>query len=134
MKNITDKEIQELLEKGALTGNGNNEDEKTYRLLFETLKKEPVESLPYNFSAKVTAQVRLQQDLKLGFKPYLVIVLSLIAVFVTLYFASTTVQTRYIAGYLSSVFEYKWIILFTMLCFTIIKYFDQRLQYAKILN
>ena len=134
MKNITDKEIQELLEKGALTANENNEDEKTYRLLFEALEKEPVESLPFNFSAKVTAQVRLQQDLKMGFKPYLLIVLLLIAASVILYFVSTTLQPKYVSGYLSSLFEYKWFVLFIVLCFTVIKYFDQRLQYSKIAN
>jgi hypothetical protein len=129
MKSLTDQEIQELLEKG-MNSNAAEEGFKTYELLFKELKKEPDTGLPYDFSAKVTAQLRLQQDLKPGFKYYLLALIIACVVISGVWMALITLRHTYADEISGMLIKYKWAMIFSLLCFLVIKYFDHQLQYA----
>ncbi|SHN43837.1 hypothetical protein [Chitinophaga sp. CF418] len=67
MKEMDDKRLQELLEKG-LAGQkaGLSPEEKeeleVYSMLFEALGKEPAPDLPRDFAVKVTAKLRSRKE------------------------------------------------------------------------
>jgi hypothetical protein len=78
MEKMTEQELQDFLAKG-IQPSDDSLNSKAYQMLFNELKNEPANGLPYNFSAKVTAKLRLQQDLKLSFKSYLITLLLIFA-------------------------------------------------------
>ena len=133
MEKMSEQELQELLAKGLQPANETS-GAKAYQALFSELKKEPENGLPYNFSAKVTAQIRLQQDLKLGFKPYLItLIVTVAAIFAALILAPLFPQ-QFSPAFLSAMTAYKWPVLFVITGFILVKYFDQQLLYQKLVK
>ena len=79
MKEIDDKKLQELLEKG-LGGQkaGLSADEQdgleVYDLLFEALGNEPAPDLPRDFSAKVVAKLRSRKQRLADIRFYIIVI------------------------------------------------------------
>jgi len=68
MREMSDEELQHLAEQGGATNENlslkEKEDVLVYQNLFQNLKAEPVEGLPFNFAANVRRAVQQQDALK----------------------------------------------------------------------
>src|ERR1700761_7975670 len=106
MEKMSEQELQELLAKGLQPANETS-GAKAYQALFSELKKEPENGLPYNFSAKVTAQIRLQQDFKLGFKPYLITLIVTVAALILGFILASLFPRQISPGFLSALVAYR---------------------------
>jgi sterol desaturase/sphingolipid hydroxylase (fatty acid hydroxylase superfamily) len=129
MKKLTDEEIQKLLEENLSTPGDDfaeDDDIKAYQFLFESLKEEPLTGLPYNFSKKVSAQIKVannrRQDVKLYFFVTIAIMLTvaIVAGFMAVFNYKSTLQLVNVIG------TYKWVILFILAGIVAVQYADQK--------
>lgn len=130
MKEIDDKKLQELLEKG-LAGQkaGLSADEQdgleVYELLFEALGNEPAPDLPHDFSVKVVAKLRSRKQRMAEIRFYIIVT------FCCLFAGGSTVAalTRFggsdvVMSYIS---RYGVIFILGTIILLLIQYLDQKL-------
>lgn len=136
MKELKDKKIQEMLEKGLLAPDAEmiseDKDFKTYQLLFDELKKEPATDLPYNFSAMLTAQIQAKKDTIINLQSFLLAALVAFAFIIVFYISLSIVNYNYASSLITILFKYKLIFVFVLISFLIIQYLDQKLVKPKL--
>lgn len=130
MKDIDDKKLQELLEKGLSgrkTGLTPEEGEalEVYSMLFEALGDEPGPALPLDFSVKVVAKVRSRKERMEKIRFYVIVT------FCSLFVGGSAFAalTRFgIGELLMSYFSrYGTILVSGAVLLLLIQYFDQKL-------
>ncbi len=129
MKKLTDQEIQKLFEIELEKPETDDESVKAYHLVFSELKKEPAAGLPYNFSSGVISRVKLQQDLKADFRFYVLAFFAAIFIGCLLIGFLYAAKPYYFEPVLPLIAEYKWMIVFAVICFLLIKYLDLRIHH-----
>lgn len=130
MKELNDDELQQWLEGGKTPPAGESDDIKAYNALFDLLKAEPEDGLPYDFSAKVIRSVETQTQRKSEFKYNLLAAIIFIVILVSAWFSVNIYNPQLSAALL----PYKWLLLSAPLIFIIIQYLDQRLIKRKLLR
>jgi hypothetical protein len=132
MKKLNDEEIQRLLE-GELKPSDEllSADEKEsldqYRFLFEKLKEEPKEGLPYSFASNVKARLQQQLNRKRDVRFYLIAFVALILCFAAFYQGLLVVNEDAGAQFMAALYKFKWVIFLGAAIFISILYLDQRL-------
>lgn len=132
MKKLNDEEIQRLLE-GELKPSDEllSADEKEsldqYRFLFEKLKEEPKEGLPYSFVSNVKRRVQQQLNRKRDVRFYLITFVALILCFAAFYQVLFVVNEDASAQFMVALYKFKWVIFLGAAIFISILYLDQRL-------
>ncbi|MFP4089351.1 MAG: hypothetical protein ACLFUB_05500 [Cyclobacteriaceae bacterium] len=128
MKKLTDEEIQKMLEASLKhEQQAEDEDVRTYRLLFEALSETPEEGLPYQFAERVGKvaywQRETRQKRRLWIQSALLMVFIVICCVLALivFPSGATLQLQHILN------EGRWPLLFIMLMFTLIQWADYRL-------
>ncbi|ASU32019.1 hypothetical protein [Mucilaginibacter xinganensis] len=132
MKKLNDEEIQRLLEgelKSAdeLLSAGEKESLDQYRFLFEKLKDEPKEGLPYNFASNVKRRVQQQFNRKRDMRFYLIAFVVLIVGFAGFYQVLVVVNENAGARFMDVLYKFKWVIFLGAATFLGILYLDQKL-------
>lgn len=130
MREIDDKKLQELLEKG-LTGRkaGLSPDDEealeVYSMLFEALGDEPVPELPRDFSVKVVAKVRSRRERIAETRFYVIVTFCCLFVGVS----SFAALSRFGGGELvmSYISRYGTIFVLGTVLLLLIQYLDQKL-------
>ncbi|WP_426667535.1 hypothetical protein ACPPVU_16050 [Mucilaginibacter sp. McL0603] len=132
MMEMNDDELQRLFESGnqILPGKSLNNDEKAYQALFEALKSEPGNGLPYNFASKVIRHIQAEQ------KPGSELKYNLIALILFIVALATVCSALAIfnPGATSALLKYKWVLLLFPVVFIAIQYFDQKLVKRRIFS
>ncbi|MGZ3777453.1 MAG: hypothetical protein ACXVI9_07655 [Mucilaginibacter sp.] len=133
MKEMSDEELQQWLENNKQqlpAGEALSKDSGVYNMLFEALGKEPENSLPYDFAAKIARRVVAREKRSNELKYNLVAALIFIAALGFIYslLAFFTPDQAFL------LLKYKWILLLFPPAFMAIQYFDQRLVKARIFN
>ena len=125
MKEMSDDELQQWLDgKPSIPGNVSpNDDTAAYRNLFAALDKEPDKGLSYNFAAKVTRKITVEQKKNNELK------LNIIAgaIFMALFALACGLLTLFKVDAFAKLPSYKWVFLFGPIAFITIQYFDQKL-------
>lgn len=139
MNELNDEEIQRLLEGDLkLSGDSLSADEQTslgqYQLLFEKLKEEPKEGLPYNFASKVKARLQAQINRKKDIRFYLVSLVVLATGFAAFYELLAFVNTNASNQLFAVAFKFKWIVILGAILFLGILFGDQKLVKEKIIK
>jgi hypothetical protein len=98
--------------------------------LFEALKSEPENGLPYNFANKVTRHIQAEQKHGNELKYNLIAAILFIVVLATVCSALAIFNP----GTTSALLKYKWVLLLLPVIFIAIQYFDQRLVKIKMLR
>lgn len=132
MKELSDEEIQRLLdgelhpaeEPGLIN---ETENLKQYRFLFEKLKEEPEQGLPYNFAAKVKNRLQAQLNRKKDIRFYAISFIALIAGFAVFYELLAYVNATAGHLFITVAFKYKWIVILGSVLFLGVLYCDQKL-------
>lgn len=132
MKKLNDEEIQRLLEgelkpSDELLSADEKESMDEYRFLFEKLKEEPKEGLPYSFASNVKRRVQQQLNRKRDFRFYLITFVALILCFAAFYQVLLVVNEDAGAQFMVALYKFKWIIFLGAAVFIGILYLDQRL-------
>ncbi|MDP9077125.1 MAG: hypothetical protein M3O71_06855 [Bacteroidota bacterium] len=132
MKKLNDGEIQSLLEGGLnLPGEPTSAEEKKeleqYRFLFEKLKEEPKEGLPFNFAAKVKNRLQAQLNRKRDIRFYLITFVALILGFAAFYQVLVVVNENAGVQFMAVLYKFKWVIFLGAAIFMSILYLDQKL-------
>lgn len=132
MKAFSDEEIQKMLEqqefiaKEELSPDQQKEID-AYTFLFQELKKEPLGSLYYGFSAKVVSKIEVKKSFISDIKVY---------VFAAILFVLSITGTYYLSLYIGhpfniqlthTIWPYKWIIIFISITLVLVQYIDQKL-------
>ena len=132
MKEMSDEELQQWLENKQQLPEGDvlQKDANAYRAIFEALRKEPENGLPYDFAAKVSRHIQANEQRNNELKFNLVAVL----IFMAALAASYGLLTFFTPDQASLLLKYKWILLLLPLAFIVIQYFDQRLVKAGLFN
>lgn len=129
MKESNDEKLQRLLDEGCgssdelLNNNG-----KAYKILFTALSKEPEKGLPFDFAAKVTRRITVQQKQSNELKYHIVA----LGIFIGLMVLTCLILTFYGSITWGDVLKFKWIFILLPLIFMLIQYFDQKLVKAKL--
>jgi hypothetical protein len=125
MKKMSDDELQQWLDgKPSIPGNVSpNDDAEAYRNLFEALDKEPEKGLSYNFAAKVTRKINVEQKKNNEIKLNLIAAAIFMALIAVAFGLLTGLKTDAIA----KLSPYKWVFIFSPIAFITIQYFDQKL-------
>jgi hypothetical protein len=132
MKELTDEDIQKLLDQGgSRDGAGlsahEREELKLYDFLFQELKKEPEGSLPYDFNTKVLSALEAKTSIKTDLRTYLVAISLLLLSLTGVYYLSSYLghplnwQLRHL------VLPYKWILIFALILLFAVQYLDQKM-------
>ncbi|WP_179412245.1 hypothetical protein HDF19_03130 [Mucilaginibacter sp. E4BP6] len=138
MKKIDDRELQQLMDenrtgsvsrKQELTGR----DAKAYQALYDVLDTEPLQGLPYDFSAKVTRKILTDNKRNSEFKFYILGIIVLTFFIGVLYILLLNV-IKPVAGteYISVLLKYKWALILGIFSFLTIQYLDQVLVKSRI--
>jgi hypothetical protein len=131
MKELDDKQIQSLLENGLNTTGETlsafeQEQLDGYFSLFQKLKTEPADTLPFNFAAEVTRQLKLKlkrrSDLKFSLFSALGIVIGLIAAYGLLSLVKIDAGTQFLMAML----KLKWLLLTGIVILSGTLVFDQK--------
>jgi hypothetical protein len=132
MKEMNDDELQQWLEnKQPLPENNQlSDDAKAYHTLFKALGKEPASGLPYNFTAKVTrhiaANIKRGNELRAN--------LLAAAIFIAVMGIVCASMAIISPNFITTLLQYKWVLLLLPLVFIAIQYFDQQLVKTRIFN
>jgi hypothetical protein len=129
MKEDNDKKLQQLIEEGSALpfetfSASDEEDLFAYQTLFNHLKTEPAEGLPYAFAAKVRRAVELKALLKTNTRFYLTAILIFAFVAVTGYFMLALVNKEAGNLALSVILKYKWLLLMGLATFVGLQLFN----------
>lgn len=132
MKKLNDEEIQRLLEgeikpSDELLSADEKESMDQYRFLFEKLKEEPKEGLPYSFASNVKRQVQRQLNRKRDVRFYLIAFVALILCFGAFYQALLVVNEDAGAQFIAAFYKFKWVMFLGSAIFIGILYLDQKL-------
>jgi len=130
MTEMNDDELQRLFESGGqiLPGKSSSNNEKAYRALFQALKSEPGDSLPYNFASKVTRHIQTEQKHGSELKYNLIAAVLFIVALATI----CTALAIFNPVTTSVLLKYKWVLLLLPVIFIAIQYFDQKLVKIKM--
>jgi hypothetical protein len=126
MKKMNDEEIQNWLEE-----NGHKSDDlpavdaKAYHLLFDLLRREPAEGLPYDFSAKVIRKVQAETRQNSELRSYLILIAVVSVVIAFIYGLFLLLKPQLGSGFLNIAAEYKWVFVLGIFGFLTIQYLDQ---------
>ncbi|RAJ26911.1 hypothetical protein [Pedobacter cryoconitis] len=116
MEELSDEQIQSLLENGLNTTKEplsaiEQEQMDSYFSLFQKLKTEPADTLPFNFAAEVTRQLKLRlkyrSDLKFSLFSALGIIIGLIAAYGLLSLVKIDAGEQF----LTAMLKLKWLLL-----------------------
>jgi hypothetical protein len=136
MKKMDDEELQKWMEENKLLNKETNglisDDAKAYQFLFDALEQEPLQSLPYDFSAKVTRKVQADMKRNSELRSYIISLLAFLVVIAIMFGFSIFIKPGGGPSYISVMLEYKWAIILTVFSFTTIQYLDQILVKANI--
>lgn len=132
MKELNDQAIQELLEKRTASSNAeinstDDNDFKTYQLLFEALEKKPAMKLSDDFSAKVIDMLQAKKARAYDLKLYFTLAVILIAFLAGSYFYLIGMNTESSSNSIVALLKFKWILLFGVAMFSVFQFLDQKL-------
>lgn len=132
MKELDEEEIQRLLEEelSFSAASISDEEEKNleqYRFLFEKLKEEPKEGLPFGFAASVKKRLQKQLNRKKDARFYLAAFVLLSFSFALFYTLLQTINGNAADQFIAVVLKFKWAIVLGILVFLSILYLDQKL-------
>jgi len=132
MKELNEEEIQRLLEEelSFSAASISDEEEKNleqYRFLFEKLKEEPKEGLPFGFAASVKKRLQKQLNRKRDVRFYLAAFVLLSFSFALFYTLLQTINGNAADQFIAVVLKFKWAIVLGILVFLSILYLDQKL-------
>lgn len=132
MKELNEEEIQRLLEEelSFSAASISDEEEKNleqYRFLFEKLKEEPKEGLPFGFAASVKKRLQKQLNRKKDVRFYLAAFVLLSFSFALFYTLLQTINGNAADQFIAVVLKFKWAIVLGILVFLSILYLDQKL-------
>lgn len=129
MKKLTDEQIQKLVEQqqtdqveGEAAG-----DLHMYRLLFDALKEEPEGGLSVNFAGRVAQEAFVQAEQRQNKRYLLLQLLSIGLTLPLLIFVLFIYQPELTHTLISYIYEARWIVVFTILMFTLIQIADYSL-------
>jgi len=137
MKKMDDAELQKLMEEHRLssvpkTGGLTGDDAKAYQVLFDALDTDPLQGLPYDFSAKVTRKVQAETKRNSELKFYLFSLGVCVAIIAVIYGLTTIMKPAAVTTYLGLLIQYKWALILIAFSFLTIQYLDQVLVKANI--
>jgi hypothetical protein len=112
MKQLTDEEIQRLLEEGASIDG--SQDVALYDKVFEVLSSAP-DPLPNEISSNVVATIYYQTERKTNFKTRLAVSVTIVCGFIIFLLAAFEVNPGTMTWIAEGLFRYKWIILFLLI-------------------
>ncbi|HVS91766.1 MAG TPA: hypothetical protein VHE59_07025 [Mucilaginibacter sp.] len=131
MKEMNDEDLQRLFEDGKKhpVREPLSDDARVYQTLFEALKSEPENGLPYDFAAKVTRHIQAEQKRSNELKSNLIAAGLILAIMAILCWILGTITNTQ-----STLLEYKWILLLIPVAFIAIQYFDQKLVKKRLFD
>ena len=135
MKKMDDEELQKWMEENKSAKKMDSplsDDAKAYHFLFDVLDTEPVQGLPYDFSAKVTRKIQAEAKRTSELKYYLIGLAVFIAVAVGIYALSTIKGGTLASPYIIVLIQYKWVFILGIFSLLTIQYLDQVLVKANI--
>jgi hypothetical protein len=128
MKKMDDEELQKWMEENSTAkkiDGPESDDAKAYQFLFDVLDAEPLQGLPYDFSAKVTRKVQAEVKRTSELKYYLIGVAIFIVAVVGIYALLTSVKPGAVATpYVTALLQYKWVFILGIFSFLTIQYLD----------
>lgn len=132
MKELNEEEIQHLLEENLhfpveLSGDEEKKNLEQYRFLFEQLKEEPKEGLPFGFAVSVKKRLQAQLNRKKDARFYLAAFVALSLSFALFYTLLQTINGNAADQFIAVVLKFKWAIVMGTLVFLSILYLDQKL-------
>jgi len=136
MKKMDDEELQKWMEENRTIKNMDgpvSDDAKAYDFLFNVLETEPLQGLPYDFSAKVTrkmqAETKRSSELRYYITGLVIFTVGMVAIYALL---SSLKSITAITPYITALLQYKWIFVLAILSFLTIQYLDVVLVKAKV--
>lgn len=136
MKKMDDEELQRWVEENKLSNKETDglisDDAKAYQFLFDVLEQEPSQSLPYDFSAKVTRKVQAEAKRTSELRSYLTLLVVFVVAVGIIYTLLSTINFGKDQAYLNTLLAYKWVFVLTIFGLLTIQYLDQILVKANI--
>ena len=136
MKKLTDEEIQKLFEissdEDLPVAESIEEDAKVYELLFQELKKEPSIHLHAHFAEMVTQKVWVEKKSYAVFNVQTLLWLSISAALILSILVVFYVYAAFVTQSLSTLLNFKWILLFAVSMILLIELGDKYLVRRKI--
>lgn len=131
MRELNDDEIQALIESGTrpsdeILSTSEKGNIGVYESLFKALDKEPAQGLPFNFAAKVTAQVKLKaqrkSDIRFNLTAAFILIAGLAIACGLLCLENYSVGSQFLVV----TFKYKWVIITGAVVLLGTFFFDQK--------
>ena len=128
MKKMDDEDLQKWMEENRVNKKMDSpvsDDAKAYQFLFDVLDTEPLQGLPYDFSAKVTRKVQAEVKRNSELKYYLIGIGIFVAAVIGIYALLTSIKLGAAATpYVSALLQYKWVFVLGIFSFLTIQYLD----------
>jgi len=137
MKKMDDEELQKWMEENRVAKKMDgpvSDDANAYQFLFDVLDTEPVQGLPYDFSAKVTRRVQAENKRSSELKFYIWGLAIFVAAIAIIYGILLLIKPTNKIVYLDLLLQYKWVFILCIFSFLTIQYLDQVLVKANIFN
>jgi len=135
MKKMDDEELQKWMEENRAAKKMDgpvSDDANAYQFLFDVLDTEPVQGLPYDFSAKVTRRVQAENKRSSELKFYIWGLAIFVAAIAIIYGILLLIKPTNKIVYLDLLLQYKWVFILGIFSFLTIQYLDQVLVKANI--
>jgi hypothetical protein len=132
MDELTDEQIQAMLDSDLKLStdmsNGLEQDRiQSYRSLFEKLKREPEQSLPFNFASKITNQLKIRLKRRSDLRFNLFAAFGLVVGFIAAYLLLSIVDFKAGNQFLFAVFKFKYLLIFCSIMLLGTLVFEQRM-------
>ncbi|WDF56123.1 hypothetical protein [Mucilaginibacter sp. KACC 22063] len=116
MKKLTDEQIQamldnELMNPADMLSASEDEQVQRYKSLFQKLNQEPEQGLPFNFSSKVTGQLKLKLKKRSDIRFNLLAILGIVVGLIMVYGLLTMVDLSAGNQFLIAVLKFKWLLI-----------------------
>ena len=127
MKKMDDEELQKWMEENRAAKKMDgpvSDDANAYQFLFDVLDTEPVQGLPYDFSAKVTRRVQAENKRSSELKFYIWGLAIFVAAIAIIYGILLLIKPTNKIVYLDLLLQYKWVFILGIFSFLTIQYLD----------
>lgn len=129
--NLNEEELQNAMEAGK-TPDASSADEKAYRLLFDSLSKEPEHKLSPAFADKVIQKIMAQNQKKESSRDIWWLGVGIFFMLIGLAIAIVFVGARFDLGFLKEVSDYKGLVIAGAILITVFNLLDKKIVRSRI--
>ncbi|MBT1705469.1 hypothetical protein [Chryseosolibacter indicus] len=131
--NPNEKELQTRVEAGERSADM-DVNERAYQIVFNALQKEPDFTLPANFSERLVARIKKEQETKESSKDWILLAIGIVSLSAALIIAIAFTGFKVSLGFLSTMADYAGLFICGVILLAFYNWIDKKVILPKLNN